>query len=234
MIHTKKLFDLLFEKEDKDKDSPEKPVHVKSGKLKARQSLYSVDSQIDALLLRYEASAIREDDSDILDEISLLDRSLRYLFEQEEEDPLAALAGGEGEEADTGGEEDMGGDEAEETEELGGDSEDTSVPTGNEKMDQDAPGKESVPDLDVDDFTNRAVRLITNYDKLLRIEEAIVNRIKNFLDEHYGDEFVIRFMDTLRNEYGIEITEFDEGDMTQTSQDVFAPGANPAATGGGG
>mgnify|MGYP001432370121 CR=1 FL=1 len=234
MIHTKKLFNLLFEKEDKDKDSPEKPVNLKSGKLKARQSLYSVDSQIDALLLRYESSAIREDDNDILDEISLFNQSLRYLFEQEE-DPLEALAGG----GDEGGGDEGGGDaatddEGGETEELGGDSADTSVPTGNEKMDQDTPGKESVPDLDVDEFTNRAVRLITNYDKLLRIEEAIVNRIKNFLDEHYGDEFVIRFMDTLKNEYGIEITEFDEGDMMQTSQDIFAPGANPSATGGGG
>ena len=101
-------------------------------------------------------------------------------------------------------------------------------------MDQETPGEEKLPDLDVDEFTNRAVRLITNYDKLLRIKEAIVNRIKNFLDEHYGDEFVIRFMDTLKNEYGIEITEFDENDMMQSSQDVFAPGANPSATGGGG
>ena len=232
MVHTKKLFDLLFEKEDKDKDSPEKPVHVKSSKLKARQSLYSVDSQIDALILRYESSAIREDNNDALDEVSLLRNSLQYLFEQDEEDPLAALTGdeeGEGAEANPGDAAGVTG----ETEELGGDSADTSVPTGNEKMDQDEPGKESIPDLDIDQFTNRAVRLITNYDKLLRIEETIVNRVKNFLDEHYGDEFVIRFIDTLRDQYGIEVTEFDEGNIMQSSQDIFAPGANPSATGAG-
>ena len=68
---------------------------------------------------------------------------------------------------------------------------------------------------------------------MLRIEETIVNRVKNFLDEHYGDEFVIRFIDTLRDQYGIEVTEFDEGNIMQSSQDVFAPGANPSATGAG-
>ena len=224
MLHTKKIFDLLFEKEDKDRDSPEKAVYVKSDSLKVRQSLFSIDNQIDALILRYEASAIREENP-ALDEASLLNKSLKYLFEQE--DPLVALA--DEEEDPTDAEEDPKPDD----EEKVGDSEDTSVPTGSEKMDQEKPGKEKVPDLDVDEFTNRAVRLITNYDKLLRVEEAIINRIKNFLDEHYGDEFVVRFIDTLRDEYGIEITEFDESNMTQTNRDVFAPGANPAATGGG-
>ena len=226
MLHTKKIFDLLFEKEDKDIDSPEKAVHVKSDELKARQSLYSVDNQIDALILRYETSAIREDDNISLDESSLLYNSLKYLFEQE--DPLAAI-GGDEEPEESAGEEDS----AEDSEEKISDSENTSVPTGNEKIKQDKPGKEQIPDLDIDQFTNKAVRLIVNYDKLLRIEEAIINRIKNFLDEHYGDEFVVRFIDTLRDEYGIEITEFDEEDMTQTNQDVFAPGANPSTTGGG-
>lgn len=229
MFHTKKIFDLLFEKEDKDIDSPERAVHVKSDKLKARQSLYSVDNQIDALILRYETSAIREDNIS-LDESSLLYNSLKYLLEQD--DPLAALTDDEsGAEGDSA--EEPADDESEDSEEKISDTENTSIPTGNEKMDQKMPGKEQIPDLDIDQFTNKAVRLITNYDKLLRIEEAIVNRIKNFLDEHYGDEYVVRFIDTLRNEYGIEVTEFDEEEMTQTNQDIFAPGANPSTTGGG-
>lgn len=229
MLHTKKIFDLLFEKEDKDIDSPERAVHVKSDKLKARQSLYTVDNQIDALILRYETSAIREDNIS-LDESSLLYNSLKYLLEQD--DPLAALTDDEsGAEGDSA--EEPADDESEDSEEKISDTENTSIPTGNEKMDQKMPGKEQIPDLDIDQFTNKAVRLITNYDKLLRIEEAIVNRIKNFLDEHYGDEYVVRFIDTLRNEYGIEVTEFDEEEMTQTNQDIFAPGANPSTTGGG-
>lgn len=221
-----KIYNLLFEKEDKDKDSPEKPLHLKKGQLKARQSLYSVDSQIDALILRYESASIRADDMQ-LNEYGFLKNSLRYLLEQEE-DPLAALAGGdEGE----GAGEDAGGDEGAG---AGGD-EDTAPtePKGKESIEQKTPGKEEVPDLDIDEFTNRSVRLITNFKNLLRIEEAIANRIKNFLDEHYGDEFVVRYIDTLREEYGIELTEFDEEEMEQISDDVFAPGANPSATGGG-
>ena len=227
-MHQEKIYNLLFEKESKDTDSPEKPLHLKKGKLKTRKSLYSVDNQIDALILRYESASIREEEDSLrLDEYSILKKSLRYLFEQEE-DPLAALAGDTDEPAedDAGGEE-GGGDEGAED-----DATDTG-PVGNEKMDQKTPEKEQVPDLDIDEFISRSVRLITNFKNLLRIEEAIANRIKNFLDEHYGDEFVVRYIDTLREEYGIEITEFDESDMTQTSQDVFAPGANPTATGGG-
>lgn len=229
MFHKKKLYNLLFEKEDKDIDAPEKPIHLKSGNLKARKSLYSIDSQIDALILRYESSSIREENIGNLEE-SLYTQSLKFLFEQE--DPLAALAGEE-ESPDEENESEDSSDSPEETEELGGDSENTSIPTGNEKMSEKDPGEERIPDLDVDAFTNKAVRLITNYDNLLRIKEAIVNRFKNFLDEHYGDEFVIRFVDTLRDEYGIEVTEFDEEDMTQVNGDIFAPGANPSATGGG-
>jgi hypothetical protein len=217
MFHTKKLYNLLFEKEDKDTDSPEKPVHLKSGDLKARKSLYSVDSQIDALILRYESSSIREEDMQ-LDEYSILKKSLKYLIEQE--DPLGALVGDEDED------EDEEGAPAEASED-----EEPNEPEGNEKINKGEITKEEIPNLDVDAFTNRTVRLITNYRNLLRMEEAIVNRVKNFLDEHYGDEFVVRYLDTLRNEYGIEISEFDEAAI---DDDIFAPGANPAATGGGG
>ena len=223
MSHTKNIYDLLFEKENKETDSPEKPLHLKKGKLKSRKSLYSIDNQIDALILGYEASSIRKEDEQLsgIDE-SLHERSLKFLFEQE--DPLEALAG----------EEDEGSPAAEEdTKELGGDSEDTSKPTGSEKMEDLEPEVALIPDLDVDAFTNKAVRLITNYDKLLNIKASIVNRIKNFLDENYGDEFVIRFIETLKNEYGIEMTEFDESELIQTSNDAFAPGANSAATGSG-
>lgn len=218
-----KIYNLLFEKEDKDNDSPEKPLHLKKGSLKARQSLYSVDSQIDALIIRYESASIREADDMQLNEYGFLKNTLKYLFEQED-DPLAALAGDEAETEDA---------DAEAGEEAGSEDDSTDSPKGKESIEQKLPGKESIPDLDIDEFTNRSVRLITNFKNLLRIEEAIANRIKNFLDEHYGDEFVVRYIDTLREEYGIELTEFNEEEMEKTSDDVFAPGANPAATGGG-
>ena len=69
---------------------------------------------------------------------------------------------------------------------------------------------------------------------LLDIKTAIVNRIKNFLDENYGDQFVNRYLEILENEFGIETEEFDEQDMEQTTDDNFAIGANPAGSGMGG
>ena len=218
MRYKTNIYGFLFEKEDKDTDSPEKSIYVKSDDLKARKSLYSLDNQIDSLILRYENASIRED-SDTLAEISFNNKSLKYLFEQEE-DPLADLSEEEA--------------PAEETPEAAEDVPAPS-PSGSEEAASDKPAENKmVPNLDIDAFTSRAVRLISNPDKLLDLETVIVNRIKNFLDENYGDEFVVRFTDTLLNEYGIEITEFDEGEMTQVNNDVFAPGANPAATGGSG
>jgi hypothetical protein len=212
MLHRKKIYNLLFEKEDKDIDSPEKAVHLKNADLKARKSLYSIDNQIDALILRYEASSIVDED---LNEYSLNNQSLKYLFEQEEEvDPLA---------------------DVEEEEEEKETKSTTTEPAGNEKQSTKQPAKEvKVPNLDIDAFTNRTVRLISNPDNLLKLKIVVINRVKNFLDEHYGDEYVVRYLNTLRNEYGIEVSEFDESTMEETNDDIFAPGANPAATGGGG
>tara|TARA_Y100000592_G_C5445530_1_gene305809 strand:+ start:279 stop:908 length:630 start_codon:yes stop_codon:yes gene_type:complete len=198
----------IFEQEEKPKGSPEEDVFLKSDKLKARKSKHSVDDQIDALILRYEASSIREEE-DVLME-SLYRSSLRFLFEQEEE--AAAEEGGEG------GEEAAGDEEA-------------ASPTGSEAMTTKAPGEQEVPDLNIDAFASRTVRLINNPMNLLDIKTAILNRIKNFLDENYGDQFVNRYLEVLENEFGIETEEFDTQDMEQTSDDSFAVGANPAGAG---
>ena len=56
----------IFEQEEKPKGSPEEDVFLKNDKLKARKSKHSVDDQIDALILRYESSSIREEDEDVL------------------------------------------------------------------------------------------------------------------------------------------------------------------------
>lgn len=197
----------IFEQEEKPKGAPEEDIYLKSDKLKARKSKHSVDDQIDALILRYEASSIREED--VLME-SLFQSSLKFLFEQEEEAEAGAEEGGE-----------------EGAEETG----DTGAPTGSEEMKASKPGNQEIPDLNIDAFANRTVRLINNPMNLLDIKTAILNRIKNFLDENYGDQFVTRYIDILENEFGIETTEFDTQDMEQTSDDIFAVGANPAGAG---
>ena len=210
MFHKQKIYNLLFEKEIKDTDATEGSVTVK-GKLKSRKSSYSIDNQIDSLIMRYEKDSIRIDDKDSIEE-SMLNKNLKYLLEQEElpeEEP------------------------AEESPEEEPDV--PQAPAGGEEIKKtDAAENIPVPDLDIDAFIKRCIRLVSNPNMLLTMEEVIVNRIKNYLDEHYGDQYVVRFMDTLENEYGIKVMEFDEDEMEQTSRDNFAVGAYAGGTGGGG
>ena len=209
MKNKKRLYNLLFEADLVD--TPESSMIMTNTKMKARQALDSVDDQIDALILRYEASSIREEEEDRAI-ASLDERSLRYLVEQEEEMP----------EEDP---EDMGDvpDEAEEAPE----------PSGSEEMTVDTPAAEqAIPDLDLDAFAARTVRLIKNYRSLLRVEEAIGNRIKHFLDENYGDKFVQRYLEILDNQYGLTFKEF-EGDKSVEDEN-YAVGAYAGGAGAGG
>ena len=197
---------ILLEQEEKPKGAPETDVYIQSDDLKARKSMHSVDDQIDSLIIRYESNSIREESEDKLTE-SLYKSSLKFLLEQEEEE--------EGEEE--GGEEEGG--------------EESPAPTGSEAIGGTENTRQKVPDLNIDAFASRSVRLINNPMNLLDIKTAIINRIKNFLDENYGDQFVNRYLEILENEYGIETNEFDDQDMEQTSDDDFAVGANPLGAG---
>ena len=200
-----KLYKLLFEQQEEDLgDAPEGGV---SGDVepKARKSDDSVDDQIDSLILLYEKRAIREDEDKLME--SLSNTSLQYLFEQE--DPPA---------------DDAGTDEPSDPPEPAGDPE----PAGSEVATADAAESEAVPDLDIDKFTIKVARLIMNYRQLLDVETAIINRTKNFLDENYGDKFVVRYLDILDEQFGISPEEFE----TVHNQDApFAIGANPAGAG---
>lgn len=211
------LYKLLFERDNPESiDTPEDRLNAPETKLKARKSLDSVDDQIDSLILRYEASSVRESSPDKLAE-SFFRQSLKYLLEQDELEAAAAAADDTA--ADTG---DAG---------TGDDTPtDAPDPVGSEKMDAEEQGEQLIPDLDIDAFANRTTRLIANYKNLLRIEEVIINRIKNFLDENYGDKFVHRYVEILEEQYGMSVEEFS--DQRQTKDDDFAVGAFAGGTGG--
>jgi len=210
-MKSKSIYSLLFEEESKINNAPESNVKLTSTSAKARKNLNSVDKQIDALLLRYESSSIIEEGD--LNE-TLFKTSLKMLLEQEEE---------EGEE---GGEE-----SAEETDTDATDAD--SGTSGAEGIKADKPGSESTPNLDVDDFTGKCVRLIMNYKNLLRVEEAIINRIRNFLDNNYGDEHVERFLTTLENDYGLSVSEFESDASDNNVPEKFTAGASGGGGGGG-
>ena len=207
------LYKFLFEDKDvNDKDATEGNVSVEDSGLKSRQSKDSVDDQIDALILKYENSSIEEKEDSLMESIAR--QSLKYLLleqdEEVEEEPV----------------------EDEEADEVPV----TDDPTGTEDVSVAAPAaSELIPNLNIDKFTKRCVRLIVNHRNLLRIEEAIINRVKNFLDEHYGDAFVSDFLDVLETQHGISIEEFKDEVLNSQEPDVpYAVGANAGGTGGGG
>ena len=65
-------------------DTPENPVALTTQNQLSRPAKDSVDDQIDALLLRYEKSSVREKSAISIDE-SLKSLNLKFLIEQEEE-----------------------------------------------------------------------------------------------------------------------------------------------------
>ena len=201
------IFNLLFEVDEEsiNRNSPENPVSVEDEGIKARPADDSVDDQIDALILRYENIAIKDDDENTFAE-SLNRLNLKILLEQEEDEDIVSA--------------------------FEDDVEDTTPaePGGSEDMDVKKPAKkQEIPPLDVDAFTSRMVRLIMNYENLLNIKEAIINRAKNFLDENYGDQYVNKYMETLEQEHGISFKEFK--DVNYPDEEDFAIGANPAGAG---
>ena len=195
-------------------NTPESPLALRAPKAKARPAADSVDDQIDALILRYESASIRKEAS--LNE-SLKNMNLRFLLEQEEEPPEDEPP------ADEPAADEPAADEPA--------AEETPDPSGSDDMTVTAPADEqNIPDLDVDKFTMRVVRLVNNYKNLLNIEESIINRTKTFLDENYGEVFVEEFLNNLSSKYGLDMNEFT--DIPEVSDDNFAVGAFAGGTGG--
>ena len=197
-----KLYKLLFEQQNEDLgDAPEAGVKT-NDEPKARKADDSVDDQIDSLILLYEKRAIRDEEDSLME--SLGKSSLKYLFEQEEE-PAAETEP-----------------EADAPEETDTD------PVGSEEVTAAPAKEEPIPDLDIDKFTIKVARLIMNHRQLLDVETAIINRTKNFLDENYGDKFVVRYLDVLEEQFGITAQEFD---VEGVEDAPYAIGANPAGAG---
>lgn len=211
----KKIYDLLFEDVEIRK-SPEDDVTIQGDlSVKARTSNKSIDDQIDALILKYEKDSIKEDEKggDSLYE-SLKHKNLKYLLEQEEDVEPAE------EDEEAGG--------AEETPDVGETTPDD--PGGSEDVagDISAASNDIVPNLDVDAFTKKIIRLLQNYRSLIRIEDVIINRAKNFLDENYGDAFVTKFIEAL-GQYGLEVSDIPKADLFLSDKSApYAIGANPA------
>ena len=83
--------------------------------------------------------------------------------------------------------------------------------------------------IDIDTFAGDVARLISNYDTLIDMEQAIFNKSMDFLSDKYGDDSAEQLEDILSLKYDIQFDH--EYDPEIPEKDVYAVGA---ADGGGG
>jgi len=96
----------------------------------------------------------------------------------------------------------------------------------------DKTGKKlTVEDIDMSNFVNNIVRLITNYDSLLEIQDTILKRAANFLGENYDEVTVQAFREELLDTHSIEI-EKSRKDREEGYTPPRAGAAGPAGAGG--
>lgn len=87
--------------------------------------------------------------------------------------------------------------------------------------------KLSVEDIDMPNFVNNIVRLVTNYDSLLEIQDTILKRAANFLTDNYDKDTVDAFNDELLDAHSITI-EKSSKDKEETYPAPKAAAAGPA------
>lgn len=212
------IYRLLFE-EDESASQNVEPVNGESPRL----SKDSADDQIDSYLLFYEKRAIKSAES--LEE-SLSKRSLRFLFEQDEELPEEEPPAEEETGDDTGGDEETGGEAAEPDVEFVSDESD---PTGSEEINDDIePAPIKSPPIDIDKFTKSVARLALNPEDLLDIKTVIINRGRNYLLENHGEKHVEKYLEILETQFNFDLDIFER---ETSSEDIFGLGANPAGAG---
>ena len=108
---------------------------------------------------------------------------------------------------------------------------DKEATTGSEIQDEDEPAEEDKPDLDIDTFSAKIARLVMNFQQLLKVETAIVNRTANFLENEYDEEHAERFYAILENQFDIEI-DHDFPDYDKPGKKLGLGAYDGGATGG--
>ena len=171
---------------------------------------YSVDNRIDSFLIKFESESQSPDEDVILESLKNMDLSI--LFEQDAAADDAAAAEGDIEEE---AEEEADGEEGPEE------------PEGSEKIAASTGIEMPKLPLDVDQFASRVGKLILNADALLDLKTVIVNRSLKFLTDNYDEAHAKRLLESLDNQFDIEID--DPGAPVETP---FAVGAYAGGTGG--
>ena len=163
-----------------------------AGMLKGSDSPESVDAEIDALLVQYEKESI---ESGKEQEDQSMMESLRNLS-------LEFLLEAEGDEVDPS---------AEPPPETAPGSKDQKTPAE----------KDELPPLDIEQFTSRVARLVSNASTLLPVEEVVVSRAMKYLRENYDESYVDQMHDILNNQYDFDL----DGDADIVGDVPIAVGA---------
>jgi len=224
------IYKLLYEQPDVVIDNENLIITTPPNELSAtRLSKDSVDDQIDSFIMDFEERSIVKNDDNQQEQQpekvvtmseSLHDLNLKYLFEQEEEEGLDV----EEEFEDPGADVDVEG-------EVETDEPD---PAGSEEMGDVESVKIPTPKIDMDKFAQSIVRLTKNYQSLLDVKTAIVNRAKNYLLENYGEKHVNMYVEILNTDFNFDIKKFDIEELEDDDFSGDAGGLGAGQSGGGG
>ena len=169
----------------------------------------SVDDQIDSFLIKFENESLVSPEDLVME--SLRNRTLGILFEQPSPEE-------EAEDAEGAGVADAPEEEV---------AVDTESPVGSEDQRVDEPLDEPILPLDIDSFSKRVARLVTNGPTLLDIETVIVNRALNYLRKHYDEQHAKSMLEILDEQF-----DFNIDDPGAPKETPFAVGAYEGGTGG--
>jgi hypothetical protein len=64
-----------------------------------------------------------------------------------------------------------------------------------------------IDEINVQDFASNVARLVKNYENLLDMEEILVSRASEFLEDRYGEEAKDKLEDELVTTHGIEVNK---------------------------
>lgn len=81
--------------------------------------------------------------------------------------------------------------------------------------------------FDVPTFADDVARLISNYDTLIDMEQAIFTKATDFLEQKYGKEAAEELQDILSRKYQLE---FETSDPEASEREVFAANAGTAGS----
>lgn len=172
-----------------------------------RLSKNSIDDQVDSILLRFESDCI-VDDFENIGESKLHEAPGDKDDEEDIQAPKPELGTPSDVEKDA------------DVEEKTGDKDDVKPDEESEPLQ---------PKIDLHRFAGKVSRLASNYESLLDMSIAIVNRAKNYLEQNYSPAVAEEFAEIMERDFDIEL---EKDSTSEPVEKPFAVGAAASGLGG--